>query len=60
MFTSRKDAENNINRIDDKQANLERKYDMAYTRYLKQFTQMNQIVTQMQQTQVYLVKVQQC
>ncbi|WP_318522380.1 flagellar filament capping protein FliD [Photobacterium leiognathi] len=52
MFSSRKDALRiNIDRIDDKQANLERKYDMAYTRYLKQFTQMNQIMTQMQQTQ---------
>ncbi|WP_318451380.1 flagellar filament capping protein FliD [Photobacterium leiognathi] len=52
MFSSRKDALRiHIDRIDDKQANLERKYDMAYTRYLKQFTQMNQIMTQMQQTQ---------
>ncbi|MCG3864012.1 MULTISPECIES: flagellar filament capping protein FliD [unclassified Photobacterium] len=52
MFTSRKEAlRNNIDRIDDKQVTLDRKYDMTYTRYLKQFTQMNQIMTQMQQTQ---------
>ncbi|KJG38592.1 flagellar hook-associated protein [Photobacterium angustum] len=52
IFTSRKEAlRSNIDRIDDKQVALDRKYEMAYTRYLKQFTQMNQIMTQMQQTQ---------
>ncbi len=51
LFSSRKDAlQQNISRIDDKQAGLERKYDMAYDRYLKQFTQMNSIMTQMNQT----------
>ncbi|GAA5645294.1 MULTISPECIES: flagellar filament capping protein FliD [Vibrio] len=51
LFSSRKDAlKQNISRIDDKQANLERKYDMAYDRYLKQFTQMNTLMTQMNQT----------
>ncbi|PFG58485.1 flagellar hook-associated protein 2 [Vibrio sp. ES.051] len=50
-FNSRKDAlQSNLDRIDDKQATLERKYEMSYDRYLKQFTQMNQIMTQMNQT----------
>ncbi|WP_428775188.1 flagellar filament capping protein FliD [Vibrio sp.] len=50
-FSSRKDAlQQNLSRIDDKQATLERKYDMAYNRYIKQFTQMNAIMSQMNQT----------
>ncbi|MCL9776509.1 flagellar filament capping protein FliD [Vibrio methylphosphonaticus] len=51
LFTSRKDTlQQNISRIDDKQSTLDRKYDMAYNRYLKQFTQMNTLMTQMNQT----------
>lgn len=51
LFKSRKDAlQQNISRIGDKQTALERKYDMAYDRYLKQFTQMNQLITKMNQT----------
>lgn len=50
-FNSRKEAlQGNIDRIDDKQAGLERKFDIVYKRYLTEFTQMNQIMTQMQQT----------
>ncbi|MCG6451112.1 flagellar filament capping protein FliD, partial [Vibrio parahaemolyticus] len=51
LIKSRKDAlQQNISRIEDKQTALERKYDMAYDRYLKQFTQMNQLITKMNQT----------
>ncbi|MGV2989751.1 flagellar filament capping protein FliD [Vibrio sp. E150_011] len=51
LFKSRKDTlQQNISRIDDKQATLDRKYDMSYNRYLKQFTQMNTLMTQMNQT----------
>lgn len=51
LFKSRKDAlQQNIDRINDKQVVLDRKYDMAYDRYLKQFTQMNTIMRQMNQT----------
>lgn len=51
LFSSRKDAiKQNLSRIDTKQEALQRKYDMAYDRYLAQFTQMNQIMTQMNQT----------
>jgi flagellar hook-associated protein 2 len=51
LFKTRKDSlQQNISRIDDKQATLDRKYDMAYNRYLKQFTQMNTLMTQMNQT----------
>ncbi|MCW8346638.1 flagellar filament capping protein FliD [Vibrio sp. ZSDZ65] len=51
LFKSRKDSlQQNISRIDDKQSTLDRKYDMAYNRYLKQFTQMNTLMTQMNQT----------
>ncbi|MCA0936725.1 flagellar filament capping protein FliD [Vibrio alginolyticus] len=51
LFKSRKDAiQQNIDRIDDKQVALDRKYDMAYDRYLRQFTQMNTIMRQMNQT----------
>ncbi|MCG9684122.1 flagellar filament capping protein FliD [Vibrio sp. Isolate23] len=51
LFKSRKDAlKQNIDRISDKQVVLDRKYDMAYDRYLKQFTQMNTIMRQMNQT----------
>lgn len=51
LLKSRKESlQSNIDRIDDKQAKLERKYDMAYERYLQQFTQMNNIMTQMNQT----------
>ncbi|MEI8595480.1 flagellar filament capping protein FliD [Photobacterium sp. Hal280] len=51
VFTSRKDSlQQSISRIDDKMSNLERKYQMSYDRYLAQFTQMNQLMTQMQQT----------
>ncbi len=51
IFKGRKDTlQSNINRLDDKQITLERRYDMAYSRYLAQFTQMNSIMTQMNQT----------
>jgi flagellar hook-associated protein 2 len=51
LFSNRKDTlQQNISRIDDKQVGLERKYDMSYDRYLKQFTQMNILMTQMNQT----------
>ena len=51
LFKSRKDAlKQNIDRIEDKKVSLDRKYDMSYDRYLKQFTQMNAIMTQMNQT----------
>lgn len=51
LFKTRKDAlQQNISRIDDKQATLERKYQMSYDRYLSQFTQMNTLMTQMNQT----------
>ncbi|WP_165312887.1 flagellar filament capping protein FliD [Vibrio ziniensis] len=51
MFSSRKDAiRQTLDRIDDKQEVLERKFEASYNRYLKQFTQMNQIITQMSQT----------
>ncbi|NRF26775.1 flagellar filament capping protein FliD [Vibrio coralliilyticus] len=51
LFKSRKDAlKQNIDRINDKQVVLDRKYDMAYDRYLKQFTQMNTTMRQMNQT----------
>ncbi|MGR5096300.1 flagellar filament capping protein FliD [Vibrio maritimus] len=51
LFKTRKDnLQQNISRIDDKQASLDRKYDMAYSRYLAQFTQMNTLMTQMNQT----------
>ncbi|UIP29202.1 flagellar filament capping protein FliD [Photobacterium sp. TLY01] len=51
VFKSRKDSlQQNIGRIDDKLSNLERKYQMTYDRYLAQFTQMNQLMTQMNQT----------
>ncbi|MFW7523249.1 flagellar filament capping protein FliD [Vibrio ostreicida] len=51
LFKSRKDSlQQNIDRINDKQVVLNRKYDMAYDRYLKQFTQMNTLMRQMNQT----------
>ncbi|NLS13716.1 flagellar filament capping protein FliD [Vibrio sp. SM6] len=51
LLGTRKDSlQSNIDRIDDKLAQLDRKYDMSYDRYLKQFTAMNQIMTQMNQT----------
>lgn len=51
LFATRKDSlQQSISRINDKQDDLDRKYDMAYTRYLKQFTQMNNLMTQMNQT----------
>ena len=50
-FNSRKDAlQANLDRIEDKQTTLERKYEMSYNRYLTQFTQMNTLMTQMNQT----------
>ncbi len=50
-FKSRKEAlQANLDRLSDKQTTLERKYDMSYKRYLKQFTQMNTLMTQMNQT----------
>ncbi|RSD30223.1 flagellar filament capping protein FliD [Vibrio pectenicida] len=52
LFKSRKDAlRENIDRMDDKKVALERKFDMSYDRYLKQFAQMNTIMRQMSQTQ---------
>ncbi|MFB9134708.1 flagellar filament capping protein FliD [Vibrio olivae] len=52
LFKSRKDAlQQNISRIDQKQAGLERKYDLVYDRYLKQFTQMDKLSKQMEKTQ---------
>lgn len=51
LFNSRKEAlRANVDRIKDKQTSLERKYDISYKRYLKQFTQMNTLMTQMNQT----------
>ncbi len=51
LFSSRKEAlQANIDRIEDKQATLERKYQMSYDRYLKQFAQVNTLVNQMNQT----------
>lgn len=51
LFSSRKDAlQASLDRLDDKQAKLERKYEMSYNRYLKQFTHMNSLMTQMNQT----------
>ncbi|QUJ68685.1 flagellar filament capping protein FliD [Photobacterium sp. GJ3] len=51
VFKSRKDSlQQNISRVDDKLASLDRKYKMSYDRYLAQFTQMNQLMTQMNQT----------
>ncbi len=51
LFKSRKEIiQQNIDRISDKQVALDRKYDMAYDRYLRQFTQMNTIMRQMNQT----------
>ncbi|PWI33017.1 flagellar hook-associated protein [Vibrio albus] len=51
LFSSRKDSlQQNISRIDDKLTVLERKYDISYQRYLTQFTQMNNLMTQMNQT----------
>ena len=50
-FNSRKEAlQSNLDCIEDKQATLERKYEMSYDRYLKQFTQMNTLMNQMNQT----------
>ncbi|WP_039975793.1 flagellar filament capping protein FliD [Vibrio jasicida] len=50
-FNSRKGAlQANLDRIEDKQTTLERKYEMSYNRYLSQFTQMNTLMTQMNQT----------
>ncbi|MDF2152610.1 flagellar filament capping protein FliD [Vibrio sp. CAU 1672] len=50
-FKSRKEAlRMSLDRISDKQTALERKYDMSYERYVKQFTQMNSLMTQMNQT----------
>ncbi|HHY0511088.1 TPA: flagellar filament capping protein FliD [Vibrio parahaemolyticus] len=50
-FKSRKEAlQSSLERIEDKQTGLERKYKMSYDRYLKQFTQMNSLMTQMNQT----------
>lgn len=51
LFSSRKDSlQQNIGRIDDKLTALERRYDISYQRYLTQFTQMNSLITQMDQT----------
>lgn len=51
-FKSRKDAlQASLGRIKDKQTTLERKYEISYKRYIKQFTQMNTLMTQMNQTQ---------
>ncbi|EPH6195873.1 flagellar filament capping protein FliD [Vibrio parahaemolyticus] len=50
-FKSRKEAlQSSLERIEDKQTGLERKYKMSYDRYLKQFTQMNTLMNQMNQT----------
>lgn len=50
-FKSRKEAlQGNLERINDKQAGLERKYKMSFDRYLQQFTQMNTLMNQMNQT----------
>ncbi|WP_112480137.1 flagellar filament capping protein FliD [Vibrio variabilis] len=51
VFSNRKDSlEGSIERNDLKLEALERKYQMAYDRYLKQFTQMNTIMNQMNST----------
>jgi flagellar hook-associated protein 2 len=51
IFKSRKTSlQQNIDRLEDKQTVLEDRYNMAYKRYLKQFTQMNSLVSQMNKT----------
>ena len=51
MFSSRKDSiEQSISRIDDRLEALDRKYETSYQRYLSQFTLMNSLITQMDQT----------
>ncbi|SHO55686.1 flagellar filament capping protein FliD [Vibrio quintilis] len=51
IFKSRKTSlQQNIDRLEDKQTVLEERYNMAYKRYLKQFTQMNTLLTQMDKT----------
>lgn len=51
ILKGRKDTLNNsISRVDDKTAALDIRYQMTYDRYLKQFTQMNTIMNQMNQT----------
>lgn len=51
LLSSRKDSlRQDINRIDERLDTLQRRYDSAYKRYLSQFTQMNNLMNQMQQT----------
>lgn len=51
VFANRKDTlEASIDRNDQKLEALDRKYQMSYDRYLKQFTQMNTLMNQMNQT----------
>lgn len=51
LFSSKKESiQGSIDRLEDKQTGLQRKYDIAYKRYLKQFTQMNNLMSQMNQT----------
>ena len=51
LFKSRKDSlQESISRVGDKQVALDRKYKMSYDRYIKQFTQMNTLMRQMNQT----------
>lgn len=51
LFKSRKDSlQESISRVGDKQGALDRKYKMSYDRYIKQFTQMNTLMRQMNQT----------
>lgn len=51
LFKSRKDSlRESISRVGDKQVALDRKYKMSYDRYIKQFTQMNTLMRQMNQT----------
>ncbi|UXI03072.1 flagellar filament capping protein FliD [Photobacterium sp. TY1-4] len=56
LLSSRKDVlQQNISRIDDKQATLDRKFQMSYDRYLAQFTQMNTLMSQMNQTSTLFI-----
>jgi flagellar hook-associated protein 2 len=51
LFENRTDnLEKNLDRIEAQQAGLEQKYETAYNRYLAQYTQMNNIINQMNST----------
>ncbi|SHI12404.1 Flagellar hook-associated protein 2 [Vibrio aerogenes CECT 7868] len=51
IFKSRETSlQQSIDQLEDKQIVLEERYNMAYKRYLNQFTQMNSLLTQMDKT----------